>query len=60
MRSHPERAPYRRPTIKRINLVGEETAAAPKSETMGAGPNLRRTEWLRDLFGVRCRESRGS
>jgi hypothetical protein len=61
-----ERAPYRKPTIERINLVGEETAAVPNCKRDNGGgmnrsyPNPCRTEWFWDLFGVRCRESRGS
>jgi len=57
---------YRRPTIERINLVGEETAAVPNCKRDNGGgmnrsyPNPCRTEWFWDFLGVRCRESRGS
>lgn len=60
------RLPYRKPTIERITLAGEETAAVPncKRDTGGGKnrsyPNPCRTEALWDLFGLRCRESRGS
>ena len=63
--AHP-RLPYRKPTIERITLAGEETAAVPncKRDTGGGKnrsyPNPCRTEALWDLFGLRCRESRGS
>jgi hypothetical protein len=66
MNDKPERAPYHKPTIERINLFGEETAAVPNCKRDNGGgmsrtyPNPCRTEWWWDLFGVRCRESRGS
>ena len=61
-----EKPVYRKPTIERINLVGEETAAVPNYKRDNGGgmnrsyPNPCRTEWFWDFFGVRCRESRGS
>jgi hypothetical protein len=61
-----ERTPYRKPMIERVNLIGEETAAVPNCKRDNGGgmnrtyPNPCRTEWFWDLFGVRCRESRGS
>jgi hypothetical protein len=60
------KAPYRKPAIERISLVGEETAAVPNCKRDNGGgmnrtyPNPCRTEWFWDLLGVRCRESRGS
>jgi hypothetical protein len=61
-----QRTPYRKPMIERVNLIGEETAAVPNCKRDNGGgmnrtyPNPCRTEWFWDLFGVRCRESRGS
>ncbi len=61
-----QRAPYRKPAIERIDLVGEETAAVPNCKRDNGGgmgrtyPNPCRTEWIWDLLGMRCRESRGS
>ncbi len=60
------KTPYRKPTIERISLVGEETAAVPNGKRSNWGgmnrtyPNPCRTEWYWNVFGVRCRESQGS
>jgi hypothetical protein len=60
------RLPYRKPTIERITLAGEETAAVPncKRDTGGGKsqtyPNPCRTDWWWDIFSARCRDTRGS
>lgn len=65
MNTEPAKTPYRKPTIERVDLVGEETAAIPNCKrTNGGGrgqvSNACRTEWFWDLINARCRESRGS
>jgi len=66
MKVIPKRAPYRKPTIERISLAGEETAAVPNCKRDNGGgmnrtyPNPCRTELIWDLFGLRCKDARGS
>jgi hypothetical protein len=58
-----EKQPYRRPTIERIDLVGEEMAAVPNCKrTNGGGKNRSFPNPCRITggAGVRCFDQRGS
>jgi hypothetical protein len=63
MKIVPERVPYRKPTIERIDLVGEEAAAVPNCKRNNGGgknrsfPNPCR---ITGGAGLRCFDARGS
>ena len=59
MNARPKRA-YQKPTIERIDLVGEESAAVPNCKrTTGGGRNRTFPNPCR-ITGTRCRDSKGS
>lgn len=60
---HRPKRPYQKPTIERIDLVGEEMAGVPNCKrTTGGGKNQTFPNPCRITGGapVRCRDSRGS
>ncbi len=54
--------PYHKPTVERISLAGEETAASPNCKTVGAGGGFEAhpPDACRVKFLIRCKNSLGS
>lgn len=61
MEPKPTKRAYRKPTIERIDLVGEESAAVPNCKrTTGGGKNQTFPNPCTITGGGKCRDSRGS